>query len=662
MTDRDPFRLEPSEGQRTSGAAGERLVVGLAAFALVAGLLIALAKLLPQTPGVTGAASPTPSPNPTASSTESAVIWPPPRLLREVTLAPGSPPPAPSADSSYSLWVRATTDVTIRAQPEPGAIKLGVLGAGSVAFAEETSGQPPDPGWLHIIAPSQGWVASTGGGAEQIERVEAPPAPAGGDIWTVAAGGDGFLALGFGAALSNEGPRPLVAASTDGGTWHKAGLAPSQYDGVVASWGPAGWLALLSVGRAATPGTAVWQSRDGLKWTALGKMPTDAPINPTQITGNDKGYLLAASGSGEPDTTFWFSEEGITWRETAASGMSSRGWPRFAAGPGGFYAWDTGGERGSEPVAIFSADARTWAAVSDGPRGPSSQVVSVGAVWNGTDVDSGTGARRLWTGEVKNKQLTWRREPDTHALDDAVVTTMVSDGRRAVAIGWERSTERPMTWIRARGGWVPSPLPGAFGGLPRVAAAGPSGVVVVGYRPTLRGQNPVFWHLAADGSWAAEKRPLLTAAPSPAPGECGSPPANAVDFMVLDHALAVACLGSTPITFRAWSPRCDGCFGASDAGRPAWLATPGANQIAVTALEGFDGWSSSVVLAPGVNPDPAWTGKWLELTGHFDDHASASCRLTPSPEEELYYAGRQSVVDGCRQQFVVTSVVAVEGP
>lgn len=220
-----------------------------------------------------------------------------------------------------------------------------------------------------------------------------------------------------------------------------------------------------------------------------------------------------------------------------------------------------------------------------------------------------------------------------------------------------------MAWIREGGEWVPSVLPDAFGGLPRIAAAGPSGVVVVGYRPTLRGQNPVFWHLAADGSWTAEADPLLAAAPGPEAGECGPPPSSAVDFLVLDRALAVACLGDTPITFRAWSPRCDGCFGESvPNGRPAWLATPGTNQLPITALEGFDGSSSSVVLGPGIDQDPGWAGKWLELTGHFDDPASASCRLAPAVEEELYYAGQQSVVDGCRQQFVVTSVTPVAGP
>ncbi len=663
MTDHDPFRLEPSEGQRTGGAAGERLVVGLAAFALVAGLLIALGKLVPHAPEVTGATSPTPSPTP--SSSESAVVWPPPHLLRELTLESGTPPPAANLAYPFSGFVRATADVTIRAQPEPDAMAFGVMPAGAIAFAEELPDvSPADLGWLHMTAPQPtGWVASTEGGVQHIERISSLPAPASGDIWTVAAGSDGFLALGSGAGLSTESLPPLVAASTDGRAWRLADLASVHFDGVVAGWGPAGWLALLTNANADRPTTWVWQSRDRLKWAVLGKMPSDAPENPLQIVSNDGGYLLAASGSSGPETALWFSEDGVTWRETAATGMSSRAWLRLAVGPAGFYAWDAQGEPGNAPVAVYSADARTWAAVSDGPRGASSRVVAVGAAWIGTDVDSGTGARRLWIGEAKGKQLTWRREPDTRAFGADVVTTMVSDGRRAVALGWNRSTERPMAWIRERGQWVPSPLPHAFGGLPRIAAAGPSGVVVVGYRPTLRGPNAVFWRMAADGSWSAEDDPLLAAAPNPSTGECRPPPSSAVDFMVLDHALAVACLGDTPITLRAWAPPiCQGCFGQSGAGQPAWLAMPGTNQVTITALEGFDGWTTPVVLAPPISPDPAWSSKWLELTGHFDDPASATCRTTPSIEEELYYAGRQSVVDTCRQQFVVTSVAPVEGP
>jgi hypothetical protein len=35
------------------------------------------------------------------------------------------------------------------------------------------------------------------------------------------------------------------------------------------------------------------------------------------------------------------------------------------------------------------------------------------------------------------------------------------------------------------------------------------------------------------------------------------------------------------------------------------------------------------------------------------------CRATPSPGQEFGYGGRQQVVDGCRQLFVVTSVTVL---
>lgn len=63
-----------------------------------------------------------------------------------------------------------------------------------------------------------------------------------------------------------------------------------------------------------------------------------------------------------------------------------------------------------------------------------------------------------------------------------------------------------------------------------------------------------------------------------------------------------------------------------------------------------------VVLDPSLGFDDAWVRTWVEVTGHFDDPAAATCRWIPSPAEEQWYAGRQQVIDGCRQQFVVTAV------
>jgi hypothetical protein len=69
------------------------------------------------------------------------------------------------------------------------------------------------------------------------------------------------------------------------------------------------------------------------------------------------------------------------------------------------------------------------------------------------------------------------------------------------------------------------------------------------------------------------------------------------------------------------------------------------------------------VLAPSLIPiDPAWTGTWVEFTGHFDDPASSTCHMPPQADSLQDWSGRQSVIDQCRTTFVVTAVKIVTGP
>ena len=663
MTDQDQFRLDPAQGQRTGGPPGERFVVALAALALFSGVLIALGNLIGHGAEVSSA-SPSP-PGPTPSASPSATALPPAHLLREMTVQPGGPGPSPDEPILFNGWVRANADAIIRANPQPDAIQLGVLTQGEVAYAEELPEQPPgELGWLHLTAPDQGWVATTEGGAQLVERIGYSTVPVSGDIWAAAGGDTGFVAVGIGAGMSNESLPALVASSADGHAWQTGNPPAGTNNGFVLSWGPAGWLALTVNGNRSGSSAWVWQSQDGLSWTALGRLTDQVDIYPSAMVGSDAGYLLATSGGRGADSTFWFSEDGTTWRETADAGISDTPWVRLAGGASGFYAWDAQGQAGDgAPDAAYSANARTWTPVSGGPDGPEAQAVAIGDRWVGTDIEAGTGDRRMWVGVVDGNQLLWRREPDDAAFLGAAVTTMVSDGRRAVAFGWDRSTERPLVWIRDAATWTRSALPDGFGGLPRIAAGGQAGVVVVGYRVTSRGQNPVFWYLEGDSSWAPEQDPLLPVVADPSTDECGPAPSTGIDFVVLDHSLAVACLGDAPITFRAWSVACPDCFGpAYGNGMPAWLATPGANQLALSPIKAFDGYWNSVVLDPALPKDSTWAGAWLEVTGHFDDPRAQACRLTLSTDDELYYAGRQSVVDGCRQQFVVTAVTPVDGP
>ncbi|MGZ8563960.1 MAG: hypothetical protein ACXWWU_10125, partial [Candidatus Limnocylindria bacterium] len=109
----------------------------------------------------------------------------------------------------------------------------------------------------------------------------------------------------------------------------------------------------------------------------------------------------------------------------------------------------------------------------------------------------------------------------------------------------------------------------------------------------------------------------------------------------------------------------DGCSGQNDGTyEEAWLANPASNVLFLSPVVWPDSYWATGVLAPelATAPDPSWVGTWLDLTGHFDDPASARCHWTPPQDQLQYYSGAASQQNQCRQQFVVTEVQVVDGP
>jgi hypothetical protein len=394
----------------------------------------------------------------------------------------------------------------------------------------------------------------------------------------------------------------------------------------------------------------------------LGALPADRWLN--QLVASERGYLLATGGSA---SSFWFSVDGVTWRETAATGLSRDAYIRSVATSLGFYAWEDsgwGGPGSEQTEAAFSVDGSTWSPVAGGPGGPGRQIVSVGDRLLGMDVDPVTDALRLWVGIAPRGSVAWVRDIGGEGpFRQAAPSTLVSDGERAIAFGWDRSTEEPLAWTLEPTGWTRSILPDDFGGIPRLAAAGPTGVVVIGSRPTLRGLNPIFWHQTGTGSWARERSPVLPVVPDPSPDDCGPPPIDAVEFAVLDRVMAAACLGDEPITFRAWSALCEGCYGAGEGTyEEEWLIGDTKEQLYLAPVkDDSGGWWTQAVIHPSLQYNIGWRRQWLDVTGHFDDPAASRCRWTPSPGGLWYYEGRQATVNQCRQQFVVTEVSVVSG-
>lgn len=646
------------------------MLVGMAAIVLVGAVLIVAGNLLPANET---ANDPEGSPRATARATSRPTVRPTPNLPVELSLEPAlMPSPVPTDFQPFYGWIRAEVDLPILSDNSEFGNPFGVLPAGAVAFAhEQEQDQPPgDGGWLYIDEPApSGWVATRdeATGNDLVTRFGQGAFPVPGSIWYLEGGSEGYLGIGQPAGTSANYPPVGIFTSTDGLAWQTAPDAPVP--GCcwgTPAWGPAGWLVVGSPpDDRGDSSTWVWNSPDGLHWNAPGVISggTRDSGYPMLFEGSDIGYLLMTSYGGT-DGALWFSVDGATWlRSDLGQPVGSQ--ISLAALPNGFYAWADASQTGGPGFGAYSADGRTWVPTSGGPDVASADIVVVRDVVVATETDPSTGTLRAWRGTIAGDTLSWSIMPGgTAPFTGAVVSTMASDGQQAVAVGWDLSTEAPLAWSTDGGAWRHEVLPSEFEGIATLAAGGPDGVVVIGHHWTSRGDNPVAWLRSPSGTWSSATTSLVAEAPDILPADCLGPPTEAVEFVSIDRAAAVACHGAKPLTFRAWSSRCDGCYGGYGEGyEPAWLAAPGQNQLFLSPIQSSGYWITAL-LHPDVGPSPKdeQLDTWLEITGHFDDPDAATCHWTPTPQEIGYYSGQRWVMEGCRQQFVVTAVTVVDGP
>jgi hypothetical protein len=671
MTNRDIFDLELSPGEQPKSAFGDRLLVGIAGLALLAGLAIAVINAVPH--DGTAQASPTPSVAP--SRTPIPVPTPqPPRV--SIVAAPDVQLAQPGQGYRFSGYVRSLDGLDVYSSPDLHGSKVGAFAKGAVSYADQQEEPPGAPGWLSIQDPS-GWIASiSADGTQLVHRYEYPRYRSGGWVNTLNASDRGFLAMLSAASDANGSSAWGPAVSGDGAIWHGGSASAfNSWNPNLVAWGPAGWLAVSYVsdenGSRGLPSTSriwIWSSADGTSWKALGMMTGLTSDYPGQLIATDRGYLFQTQPqNGSSGAVLWFSTDGRTWTESKEPLLNNAagGNRRFAGLAGGFYAWDAFTDPSIHPApALFSTDGTTWRKVAGGPDGLNLQLTTYRGQALAIDADPKSLAARVWSGSVVRGQMLWIRRPeDDAALRGVVVTQLVTDGTRAYAFGWGWSDDRPFVWTKEGSQWTRSELPGSFGGIPTQAAAGASGVVVVGHRPTWRGDNPIFWHRSSSGAWLPETNPILTFVPDPSADECPAPPTDYLDFMVADTAALVVCRGDAPISFRAWSVECPGCSGYQEGGaEPAWLLRP-SEQLYLSPVASQDAnWWGASVLRPPLTMDPSWASTWIEVTGHYDDPAAATCHSSPTPDVLQWWQGQQALVNQCRQTFVATGVKVVSGP
>jgi len=658
MSDPQLPTIETRSGNRSPNAIAERGAVALAVLVLVGGTLIAVNNWLGTDDGSTTASgSPVAhaTPGPSSSSTPGPTPTP-----REIVLVAGEPPPTPPpGQQPFSGWIRALATQPLRLVADRLATEVGTLQAGDVKYAEDV---PDAPGWLQIAGPDPvAYIEELDEATALIERIAPEAYVSSGDIWALAAGEKGFVAVGYLAGPSDRPSTRFAAFSADGATWQRTDL-PGFIQAV--AWGPAGWLGVGTLDDPNHPTTWVFRSADGLHWSSLGAAaePASALGYPSRLVSSQAGYVLETQNgrSGMPE--LWFSGDGVTWVENVDHGVDFGNDNRLQRLGSGFYLWTVVSDPAGVGQQAFSVDGRSWTSVADGPVGVNLKLATLGDRVIAAITDPDDGSVRFWTGAIEGSTLAW--DGGGEAYPGVGVSTLVSDGLQAVAVVWDRETDRPAVWTSTDGReWTPSSLaPGAFGGIPRLAAGGPAGVVLVGYRSTTRGSNPIIWRQVGT-RWAAEPSPMVDLVPDPPAASCEAPPNDYLAFTVLDRSRVAACFGNALLRFRAWSMRCEECYYEDpDRYDPQWLANPTTNQLFLTPIAS-DFWGGQpVVTHPSLVIDPAWAGRWIEVTGHFDDPAATSCRYTPPPAEDEFYSGRLWIVETCRQQFVVTSVRTVEGP
>lgn len=663
MTDRDRFELEMSPGMQPPSGLGDRVLVGLALVVLIGAAVIVVGKVLPD-PDQVAQGSEAPSSHPQATPRP----LPSPKPPRVASLTDPDVEFSPQQQNlTFYGWVRALNDLVVRSEPDPEAIQVGVLKKDDIASGS-TQGAPQDGSNWFLLDEAGGWIATRVDGVEQVRRYDYPTYEFSGYVNSVLAGANGFVAMVAPPSGLNgyEPPRPAGSADGDGWTGTDEALADSWNGGSLA-WGPAEWLAATYVTDEVHGRVWIWSSGDGLHWTRLGMLGGLDHEYVAQLLGNEDGYLLETydeqGGSSPGGGSLWSSTDGRTWVESKDPLLDHSFSERhIAALDHGYYMWDTGPQ--SNPFAAYSADGQTWTALDHGPDGVALQLTDFGEGVVAIDLNRATLAPRVWSAVVADGTLSWIRESaaDT-AFEGGVVQQLVSDGSRVYAFGWDLATEQPLVWTGNGARWTRSTLPDEFGGIPAMAAAGPSGVVVVGHRPSLRGDNPIFWHRAATGRWVPESQPLMAEVPDPTT-DCQDLPSEFLEFVIVDSAALVSCHGDTPFTLRAYSVACGDCFGTMDGDpQPAWLLNPNRDQLLLAPDVTTGNWSSQAVLGPSLVPiDPAWTGTWLDVTGHFDDPAASTCRIEPRADTIQWWTGGQLLIDQCRLTFVVTDVKVLSGP
>jgi hypothetical protein len=536
-----------------------------------------------------------------------------------------------------------------------GLLKLPAI----VSEASPTPLPSPSP----ILSPSPSPSASS---TQTPPPVAVIPEPA--SIDKLVAIPDGFLAIG-----SAQGTNPPTSAvsvilqgTSDGASWRSidASRFGQVVDGAVT---PSAWVLLTNASPDLSGKWILKRSTDGQTWTSETAWAGEPnPTAPSAIVAGPAGFIIWSqfnTGTLPGKTTIWTSSDGAAWKRASVPWEVAAG----AALDDGFLLRTSAG-------LFASSDGVDWHAVSS-PNSPSGQgirslfIVGPNLVAL-TCEEVEPSSCKVWTsalqGSAGSLSLHWNAAADAQLLTGYTVTAAAGTTARGFMWGYDLTTYGRVAWTSSDGvHWSRTRLAddALGGGMPTGFAAGPSAVVAGAWTEgTDLGAGGELWQSADGVSWTATNAPLVPPPPQVPAGPCPSAPTTLQQLLDIGAAKAASCFGQTSLTVRAYSSDCGGCGGTGfPRHAPEWIANPGGASwyISTTPTSpGGPGTRMGVWPLPSAHLTPPAEGTPVEVTGHFNDSVSSTCRIIP-------FVGGTALpptsvaVAGCRQAFVVTSIKVV---
>jgi hypothetical protein len=356
--------------------------------------------------------------SPAPSPSPSVVTSPSPPPPAEVT-----PPPIPEAAVPWPDIVWTPADGVGVADPADGeqvvAVAAGPDGFVAVGFRE-----------ANAVRDGRVWTSPDGSTWTEVDQERIFD---GVELVDVAAVSSAFVAVGVEIPdLPDARPRAVFLRSVDGRAWERLGDVPGAADSFPAAV-TGGALGVLAAGTDADGRPILWRSPDGRKFE---RIPIDVPASDQVIDPHavDGGFVALGSGSGPP--TLLRSTDASDWTATGIDPASDMTADRIVPGRWGYVVQglSAGGcpndiDCGGQPVGWWSKDGISWGRLpADGsPISNGGSIVIPAGIHGFVAVDGASAWSSLdgWA---------WRPLPEP-GDGSMVVSDAVVDGDTIVAVG-----------------------------------------------------------------------------------------------------------------------------------------------------------------------------------------------------------------------------------